>query len=1535
MTVHTTDDLRATIRKLNPTGPDGFEGLMAAVLTELTRRTFALASSGSQRGKDGQSTLDDGAISFEGKLYDDRVAKDQILSKITEIAVDEEGQTELWILASTGPVSAQHINTAKKAGKKFGFGVRVLAWPTTGLSEFATLLAMAPVASANFLSDKTGTPKSDVVAQLESVQLHPQFAERSAELLAELQQPSLAPAYALTDNIAWLSGAFSSKRRARSVFGQPLSPEDGAIPGILDRPALRSKLAAAMFSKPDSSIVTILGADGNGKSWMFAQTWMRQPRKPLTAVIVPDDVKMPFTVESVEELLITKLITQTGDSLSWASIAHWRGHFERWKHNKDVEYPRLVVFIDGLNQRATVNWPRFIDATSELVAEIGGRLVISCRHFFYDDNLEGRLVSKIVKCDVPEWNDEELSSLLGQQGTSIQRLSADLVRSLRNPRIFGVAAELLKGKEIDQFGELSVNRLLFEHIRTGVVSDSAAVSPKQFVVDIRNHADRIIERLQGNQNADLMVFNGPNTVTSSQSNQTIADQFVITSAGRFFENLEDDPGRYVLKEEGLPLALGLSLVNSARTALRQRRNVDEALSNILDPIAALDRTCDVLIGAILAAVLEKAPTGVTAPLVRSFIALQNLDESRYDEFQALLKHDPGSFLVALEDAALTENVSSNLSWLIQAVTDTRGAPECAAALKNAIRRWLSMYSPAPERMTMGRRDAEREDEWKKERAKREAEIAKKLAELCETERELLAKLVLQEKGNYSNLSKLAFQFLAGQPLAEYATSFRNWAFASAFNGGFRDHHDEFDGLLQFNLADWEATRLALFNAATIFRAPNTSKTGRWALVYLLRATADVEDAKAAEQLVEELTKDRERFAGWRLIEKYCATDPCDPLSAQPDNIDDTAQKYAAIDVSTLRRHMGRSADDHFFDMAQPGLARFRPDVVVDVLRRFAAQVLSRPASDFRLAAYILESHTAVLEPDVVPLYVAKATQIATEALQEDKNNEKFIAAQYALLIAFSHMNGDAQFDALVAHPKEKTFLMSLADLFLPCDPKKLEVSLENAVRNEDETTQFRVLAFAEHSRTTLTPRMKQLVVGMLGAEHEHVRLSALGLIRRVNDPDLIAALVSSNWSAANLDNVSNKVEMLHGSEALVLGAEKGFLSIETCLERIDLSAYQMFATRLGSEAALAIAGRLDAAIRRTADFKVESNLPDMEQCLDGRHWPSIIEASDKSASNDRTVAAQLRSLSETGDAWYERQKRNQEAADRFERTLSKAGAQLIIRSVTAGLIDEIDKADPAIVNRWCSLFMSMDKTALNNVHNIATVVAQTISGRDASAALKLFEGLSAGEPHVRLTFGRDRLGLDAVSAWSAARNPEMKALRFGRLDRIGNDHDLAMEILAAIRAKQLDELSEYVIDRRSRKEPAHRARALMVAGLCLAEDWAVETIEQFKDTHGFLKQAYDAAKYAMDRYRWSEHWSKLMDASLDAVDLWRYSILLCKIVDGRFKSVDGEASKSSPLIQRFGITINPAIRHRINKWKNKRESKLFGMNAPEKMFLPS
>src|SRR5450759_2263678 len=112
------EDLRQNIRMLNPDGDKGFEGLMAAVLSDLTKCNFALACAGSQHGRDGQSALDGGTIVFEAKRYDDKLPKDKVYTKILEIAADKTSTTELYILGATCPIPAQYVTTLKARAER-------------------------------------------------------------------------------------------------------------------------------------------------------------------------------------------------------------------------------------------------------------------------------------------------------------------------------------------------------------------------------------------------------------------------------------------------------------------------------------------------------------------------------------------------------------------------------------------------------------------------------------------------------------------------------------------------------------------------------------------------------------------------------------------------------------------------------------------------------------------------------------------------------------------------------------------------------------------------------------------------------------------------------------------------------------------------------------------------------------------------------------------------------------------------------------------------------------------------------------------------------------------------------------------------------------------------------------------------------------------------------------------------------------------------------------------------------------------------
>lgn len=171
------------------------------------------------------------------------------------------------------------------------------------------------------------------------------------------------------------------------------------------------------------------------------------------------------------------------------------------------------------------------------------------------------------------------------------------------------------------------------------------------------------------------------------------------------------------------------------------------------------------------------------------------------------------------------------------------------------------------------------------------------------------------------------------------------------------------------------------------------------------------------------------------------------------------------------------------------------------------------------------------------------------------------------------------------------------------------------------------------------------------------------------------------------------------------------------------------------------------------------------------------------------------------------------------------------------------------------------------------------------------------------------------------------------MDQAQTDHDLAMEVLAAINSGKELPLRDYVLERRARPEPANVARAIIVAGFSNDTSWAIETIDAHKNDLGYLGEAYNAAKFAMDRLLWSKHWAKLMCNATTGTDLWRFMILLTTIADGRLDITDIRNDSNTDLMKRFAPTFDDIIGSRIDKWGDKRKRTLFGMTLPDPAFL--
>jgi hypothetical protein len=164
--------------------------------------------------------------------------------------------------------------------------------------------------------------------------------------------------------------------------------------------------------------------------------------------------------------------------------------------------------------------------------------------------------------------------------------------------------------------------------------------------------------------------------------------------GSFFQPV--DTFRYRLSDDGTLLALGLAVLSSALAAHSAAEDIDEALKKLLEPIGALDETADLPLSALIVAVIgEQVPNEVIAGIARSFLALQNLNHSRYDEFRSLVRRAPAAFLLAVEEAVLEDNLPQNFAWLTDCLQADKDDPGVRAALGTACDRWLSMYLRIP------------------------------------------------------------------------------------------------------------------------------------------------------------------------------------------------------------------------------------------------------------------------------------------------------------------------------------------------------------------------------------------------------------------------------------------------------------------------------------------------------------------------------------------------------------------------------------------------------------------------------------------------------------------------------------------------------------------------------------------------------------------------------------------------------------------------------------------------------------------------
>lgn len=1517
------DDLKAALLFLPATGEKGFEGLIGEALREITGAPYRLAQSGSQFGRDGEAAYESDAICFEGKRYKGKIPPNAVLSKIAQLS-RRDARTEIWVLGATSRIPSQLADDVRGLGDTIGIHALILDWSPADLPPLAVALAMGGTRVRDFLKTHIGdgTESQRAEAALEVIKRSEGFSSHADRIRAECDAPSVGLALARKENTSLLSDAFSSRAKAKLRFGQPLAPADIDNVTIRQRRTLIDQLHSYITATPDKTVAFVLGGEGCGKSWIVAQSWLDLERKPLMLFIPLFHFETPLWEASACDLLIHVLIDQTGERCDARTIQRWVRRFEQWRNHPPTDGPRLVVVLDGINQRSTHNWARIIARISNEVFQLGGCVVVTDSTSDFRHRVEPRLdaSSTALEIPIPEWTESERDEILSLSGVTLTTLHPSVSARLRNPRLLGITLELLSADEISALDELTVSRLVFEHVRKRAQDVSEQPLASEIAFKLQEHAQQVMLRIEDGEEDDLFVF---------RDIQAVAD-------GRFFVLVDGDPTRYSFTHDGFTLALGFLIIDRLNTASRNGRDLREELRSILEPIETLGDTADLMLAALTIAAVDTnlGPDEIVTALIEGFASLQNVNQAGFPAFAGLTKRRPRSFMDAAQELCLSGMYQPNFDWVQEALIAASRDGHCWPSMVDTVHSWLSFYSLSPERgilcLPMPNQQQKVQDQIEKNRIA----INQKVQSLSTSEKAILGTMT-ETEGDLSRLSQLALLLLAGKPLAPSTQSLVRFRFSAALNFDRATPYKEFSHLVSLNSTDWLQTREALLREAALLRSTDVSHTGKWALVGILRATGHSDDGEEAEALVEDLTAGRPRYGGWRRIETYCASDPCDPDSEKPENVRQMAKQYGEIDVSKVRIDMWQTSEDIFFAMARPGTARFEPEAAVAKHRELVADVLRRCGFPLRQGLFELSRHAALItEEDARALLRRRGELSGTLATDGLSKEDAWIVSQYHLLLAFPFLSAQEQAATLLVGEQDERFLLDLFHIAKPLNEKELEDLLEGACVENDERRQSLLLQLGFHTSAPLSAGARGCVATLIRSVSDEVREFALGVIAKSGDDGLLDEVVKSEWSATGAE-AKTYGETWFGSMALLAAATQGLIEHEKAVDRISTRLYGRAAVMLDADAVCEIARRIDMSITHVAGLGSDLVAPDIELQVDSSSpsEPNQFTVNER-VSEVGTLAQRMhRGLND--EEFGQSQSRAHDAFYRFETNLTQAGARIILDNLTLDGFAAVVEAAPDLADQWYELFMSIADNRLSAVHNLILWLAHALAKKKPERTRMLFTRVMGSDSFVRFTYGRTGLQLEAMSTWYGDRSPVLEDVCFARLDRANSDHDLSLEVLAALFSGQHEALIAYIEAKLSKQEPAEVARGIMVAGFSDASEFNDTVLAKHEGCAGLIGDAQKAAKYAYDRNVWARHWFEMMCQTDGREDFWRYSVLFSKIVDGRFDAWRSDYAQRDDPIQLFGFSLDDAVKKRIKRWKTHRNKTLFGLDAPSPVFLQS
>jgi len=1492
--------LRTALLALKPDGADGFEGFLATVLSTNSNLPVRLAKSGTQFGQDAAGYSESLILSIEAKRYDSKLPTDKVLSKPTSF-LGKANPPDLWILGATIDASTQITDSLTAVAEKTGIAIEVLDWPKSAAAPpLAAFCLLAPDAAQAFLEkqiDDVGVTTSLSQAFEELVKSDMLRKERD-DLADRMTAASIGMGYARERNREWLTSRFRDREKARAEFGQRVAPLATAALPLLPRKKLTEEIQSKILLSKPGLPVFLVGGQGFGKSWVFANAWTTCDGPFMLFLSANDAAKLADTVD-LTSAIVDLMINQTGDSPTRLIQSRWKRRLDRWKDDPETLTPRFVIYVDGINQRDEIDWITILNKLQLFCIERGGTHAVSVRPALY--NLRINQFPKhehVIK--VNNWSDAQLAFLLQPHGMKPSDLSAEVAATLRNPRLCAIGFELVSEGQLNSLAELTVSRLLHEQI----VSNET-IPPAKFQKILETHAKEVLER-RSKKVPSADVFEQGLLGQTPMSHRLNA----IAQDG-YFSVLPEDGDSYQINSNSLSLGLGLYLVRRLQKAYRDGEDIETVCANILDPIEAVDETAMIVLDALMLASTNQAfDDRVVRVLVSTFVGLQNLDSGAFEAFAALGRSRPQAYLHSLQDHAEARQSAFNHDWLLLAAIRLAESGAHKDFVCQKIEVWLSTHCLNPEISARHSKSGNKlgADEISAQQKKIDDRLdGLSVYERSMLEKEMSASCTLR---SYALIDD-ALMILRPLNLASMVRPLVRYVLGAHINAPRFHSLNNFEDLIGFNRRDWMKTRGAILEEIAALENSGASNVGKWTIASLYAATGHPDDAFKAIELRNELASDeiRKLRAKWK--------NDVEPIPYNPeavpaaDKLKDLAKNSEVLDLTQWRSSMGQTVVDHAVKENIPVLAGFKLSAALALQRRMVDEALQRDSDNIRFAIFNIQPEAAAFTKLQEGTAIAKAFELAENWSSKDPK-EMLVPIQFLLLAALTGRNGNEQIDILMKLPSKMPMLVAFDRILNAPDAERVQNELQQAVNSSDPDNISRVLRFAVRLGDKMTIPTIELCEKLLSDPNSFVRASAMEALAEAEPLEVLDRFAITQWSAHNLNSQKDHFERWYGSHLLISAARTGRVENEELLTRIPSTHFNFAISEIGEEIVPYIMDILGDIFDQETGISQASEPPIISRPVGNPHESSFVYVSlDDRVRKDseQDFLSEFADASESDAQFRERQERRYNSYQSFLKSLAGSGAADFLGDIGFATLNACHKVDPDRVAEWGKLVLDATDFKRRLLKNVGLHIARVTQESHSELSQALLSKLIKTDGFVRLQKGVSKTNYDAIAVWASAETEESINVCYNRMDQCCTDSELFNEVLAALLARKAELIAGYVEKYVESDHPMEKARALMVAGCGNIEH---VDIDSFLGLSGPVGTAANLSRQLKDKMRWAQHWWAIMTETTSREEYWRASVLFRSCVDGRFDTWEPSPGQGD-IANAFGPTLEQDIRRSIER----------------------